>query len=285
MVSLKHLASGLVLMLIVPWFSYSRSGHDINSASRMFFGQSADRMLNRDFPNRDISFLLFDARSSEVLASRWEDAALPIPMGSLLKPFVALAYGQQHDFSFPPHRCGGVATGCWRPRGHGDVDLTSAIAYSCNSYFRALTANLTAPGMADTARRFDIDPPAREASGIELTGLGPSWRVSPLRMGRAYVELAHLDHEPGVSQILEGMTQSARQGTGAEVDRALSSANALVKTGTAQCTHSPRAPGDGFTVALFPADDPRILLMVRVHGVPGAVAAKTAGQMLRRIGD
>jgi hypothetical protein len=38
-------------------------------------------------------------------------------------------------------------------------------------------------------------------------------------------------------------------------------------------------------VALFPADDPRILLMVRVHGVPGAVAAKTAGQMLHRIGD
>jgi len=38
-------------------------------------------------------------------------------------------------------------------------------------------------------------------------------------------------------------------------------------------------------VALTPPDNPQILLMVRVHGVPGAQAAKTAGQMLRRIED
>jgi cell division protein FtsI/penicillin-binding protein 2 len=36
-------------------------------------------------------------------------------------------------------------------------------------------------------------------------------------------------------------------------------------------------------VVLVPADNPQILLMVRVHGVPGAQAAKIAGQMLRRI--
>jgi hypothetical protein len=43
------------------------------------------------------------------------------------------------------------------------------------------------------------------------------------------------------------------------------------------------APGDGFAIAMLPADDPRILLMIRVHGVPGSSAAKTAGVMLRRI--
>jgi hypothetical protein len=56
-----------------------------------------------------------------------------------------------------------------------------------------------------------------------------------------------------------------------------------VKTGTAACSHSPRAPGDGFAVVLVPAANPQFLLMVRVHGVPGSQAAKTAGQMLRRI--
>jgi hypothetical protein len=67
------------------------------------------------------------------------------------------------------------------------------------------------------------------------------------------------------------------------VDRALQSETALVKTGTASCTHLRPAPGDGFAVALVPAEDPRLLLMVRVHGVPGSVATRTAGQMLRRI--
>jgi cell division protein FtsI/penicillin-binding protein 2 len=283
--SLKHLAIGLILVSIGPSFSYSRAGRDEKSGGRMFFSQSAGHMLARDFANRDISFLLLDTRSGDVLASRWDDAELPIPMGSLLKPFAALAYGQLHNFDYPTHHCGGAATGCWRPHGHGDLDLTAAIAYSCNSYFRALTTNLTGSEVSGIARRFDLDPPDADASGIALAGLGTKWRVSPLRMGRAYVDLSHLAHEPAVSQILEGMAQSARQGTGAEVDRALHAANALVKTGTAQCTHSPRAPGDGFAVALFPADDPKILLMVRVHGVPGAEAATTAGQMVHRIGQ
>ena len=83
--------------------------------------------------------------------------------------------------------------------------------------------------------------------------------------------------------MVAGMAQSARQGTGAEVDRALQHASALVKTGTAACTHQARAPGDGFVVALVPAEQPELLLTVRVHGVPGAKAALTAGRMLSRI--
>ena len=68
-----------------------------------------------------------------------------------------------------------------------------------------------------------------------------------------------------------------------EVDRALRYSGALVKTGTAACTHSAHAPGDGFVVALVPAEQPELLLMVRVHGVPGAKASVVAGQMLSRI--
>jgi len=79
------------------------------------------------------------------------------------------------------------------------------------------------------------------------------------------------------------MRESALVGTGAAVDRSLARTNALVKTGTAACTHRPRAPGDGFVVAMSPADHPKILLMVRVHGVPGAKSAKVAGAMLHRL--
>jgi cell division protein FtsI/penicillin-binding protein 2 len=254
-----------------------------NSPRSSLFAQSAGQILNRDFPSGDISFLLLDARTGKVLASRWDNPQAPIPLGSLVKPFTALAYGEHHAFRYPAHICRGTATGCWLPHGHGDVDLPSAIAYSCNSYFRALTANMTAVDISPTAMRFGLEPPPPETAGPTLAGLGHRWLISPLNMARAYLEFVRRRDQPGVRQILAGMSQSAEKGTGAEVDRALPFPDALVKTGTAMCTHAKRAPGDGFTIAMSPSDDPQILLMVRVHGVPGAQAAKTAGQMLSRI--
>jgi len=257
------------------------------------FAQSAGQALNRDFQGDEISFLLLDARTGAVLASRWDHPESPIPLGSLLKPFTALAYGELHEFKYPAHICRGTATGCWRPRGHGAVNLTSAIAYSCNSYFRLLTAGMTAAEVAPTANRFGLEAPAPGISGPALAGLGShdfgnhnpgdQWLVSPLNLARAYLELVRRGDQPGVSLILSGMAQSARQGTGAEVDRAIPHFNALAKTGTAPCTHTRHAPGDGFIIALAPASEPQILLLVRVHGVPGSQAAKTAGQMLSRI--
>lgn len=252
-------------------------------APSSLFAQSANQILNRDFPSDAISFLLLDARTGNVLASRWDDPERPIPMGSLVKPFTALAYGEHHAFRYPAHTCRGTATGCWLPRGHGDVDLSSAIAFSCNSYFRLLTGSLTAADVSPTAARFGLQSPPPEAAGPALAGLGNRWPIAPLSMAPAYLELARRRDQPGVRQILAGMAQSASRGTGADVDRALPFPYALVKTGTAMCTHAKRAPGDGFAVVMLPADDPQILLLVRVHGVPGALAAKTAGQMLSRI--
>jgi cell division protein FtsI/penicillin-binding protein 2 len=163
------------------------------------------------------------------------------------------------------------------------VDLSAAVAHSCNSYFRALTADLTGAEISPGISRFGLQAPPEDLSGPALAGLGDRWRIAPLNMARAYLELVHRRDQPGVNQIVEGMKQSAEQGTGAEVDRALGNSMALVKTGTAVCTHSRRAPGDGFTVVLTPAARPQILLMVRVHGVPGAKAATVAGEMLQGV--
>jgi cell division protein FtsI/penicillin-binding protein 2 len=289
MVAIRHVA--LALTLIALSLSSGRAGplssepasEPDSSANSSLFAQSAAQALNHDFPSHDISFLLLDARTGRVLASRWENPDTPIPVGSLLKPFTALAYGQQHDYRFPNHTCRGTSTGCWLPRGHGDVNLTAAIAHSCNSYFRELTEDLNVSDVSPTAARFELDPPGPETAGLEFAGLGSHWRTSPLRLAHAYLELVRQRQQPGVHQILEGMALSAQQGTGAAVDRIFPATHGLVKTGTAVCTHSRREPGDGFAVVLMPADDPRILVMVRVHGVPGSQAAKTGGQMLRRI--
>jgi hypothetical protein len=146
-----------------------------------------------------------------------------------------------------------------------------------------MTLGLDVESVVATAGEFDIDSPNRSAEGAEFAGLGARWKIAPLRMARAYLELVHKRREAAVQPIVEGMARSARIGTGAEVDRALGSPIALAKTGTAACVHQPHLPGDGFAIALVPADDPKILLMVRVHGVPGSQAARTAGQMLHAI--
>ncbi len=257
-------------------------------ATNSLFAQSAAQILQRqvlqgEFQSSEVAFLLLDARTGALLASHWEDLEQPIPLGSLVKPFIALAYGDQHQFHYPTHLCMGKAGSCWLPHGHGEVNIISAIAYSCNSYFRLLTATMSSADVIPTARQFGVETPAPRLSGPDLIGVGNRWLTSPLHMARAYVELNHRRDQPGAREVLAGMAQSARQGTGLEVDRALKHSSALVKTGTAACTHQPHAPGDGFVVALFPAEQPELLLMVRVHGVPGAKASVIAGRMLSRI--
>jgi len=284
---MKQLSLALIVGLLAGLPSSGRSGNSapdrVDRSGTTLFAQSASEVLHREFPDDRISYLLLDAQTGAVIASRWENPETPIPLGSLVKPFAALAYGEQHAFRYPAHICHGTSTGCWLHRGHGTVDLSSAIAYSCNSYFRALTSNLTASEVAPIASRFGLQSPVPDATGSTLAGLGDRWRISPLNMARAYLELVRRRDQPGSREILRGMAESALRGTGSEVDRALPYPGALVKTGTAACTHSPHAPGDGFTIAMVPADQPEVLLMVRIHGTVGAQAARTAGQMLLRI--
>jgi cell division protein FtsI/penicillin-binding protein 2 len=255
-----------------------------NAATRnSLFAQSAAQMLQREFTGREVSFLLLDVQTGALLAARWDNPDQPIPLGSLVKPFVALAYGEEHQFHYPIHVCRGDTGGCWLLRGHGEIGVTAAIADSCNSYFRMLTTGMTSADVISSATRFGLDPPSPELSGSDLIGVGNRWLVSPLHMALAYLELNRRRDQSGAREVIAGMAQSARRGTGAEVDRSLKHSSALVKTGTAACTHRDRAPGDGFVVALVPSEKPELLLMVRVHGVPGAKAALTAGRMLSRI--
>jgi cell division protein FtsI/penicillin-binding protein 2 len=247
------------------------------------FAQSAARLLDDEFRSDEVSFLLLDARTGLLLASRWDNPEGPIPFGSLVKPFTALAYAERHGFSYPTHFCKGTTSGCWLPSGHGNSTIETAIANSCNSYFRMLAANLSGEDVGSTANSFGLEVPRSELSGPALCGLGNDWLISPVHMARAYLELSRRRDQPGVREVLAGMAESARQGTGSEAGRALKHCDALVKTGTAACTHRNRAPGDGFVVALVPAEQPDLLLLVRVHGVPGAKASTIAGRMLSRL--
>lgn len=227
-------------------------------------------VLQQQFADPNVSYLLLDD-TGQVMAQRWEEPEREVPIGSLIKPFIALAYGRTHD-SFPTYRCAGKKT-CWFPRGHGTLQLRQAIALSCNSYFHQLYSHAE-PGFAE---------PVLRQFGLSTESDGRSGRASPVGLARAYLELASQPRDKVVGPILEGMALSAKIGTGKAAGSELPHLSLLAKTGTAPCTHLRSAPGDGFAVLLMPADDPRTVLLVRVHGKPGSFAADIAGKMMAAV--
>ncbi len=253
-----------------------------DAVDSQLFSQSATAMLERNFPSVDLSYLLMDA-SGNVLAERWTSQQA-IPPGSLVKPFLAIAYGEQHGGRFPTVLCLGTRSHCWYPPGHGRLGLEAAIMQSCNAYFLELAQGLDRRRATETFARYGLSGPAPEAAPYNLVGLGSAWKESPLALARAFLQLEKEQRSPTQGRIVMGMLGSAERGTGRGVDAALGRNAALAKTGTAVCTHRPQGAADGFTVVLYPAAEPRLLLLVRMHGVTGAASANVAGAMLRALG-
>lgn len=246
------------------------------------FSQAATAALERNFPSPEISYVLLDA-SGNVLAERWPSQPAVSP-GSLVKPFLAAAYAEQHGGQFPTVRCLGTRGRCWLPAGHGALGIEEAIAQSCNAYFLALANGLDRRRAAQTFARYGLTGSAAEAKDESLVGLGSAWKEPPLVLARAYLKLATVQPSAVQGRIVRGMFASAERGTARAVDAALGEDAALAKTGTAVCSHTPQGAADGFTVVLYPAAQPRLLLLVRVHGITGADSAKVAGAMLRSLG-
>lgn len=251
--------------------------------SATLFAQGATAALQGRFSRPGLSWVLLDRRG-DVLSKRWNALKEPIPPGSLVKPFVAIAYAEQHDGRFPHVRCMGTPSMCWLPRGHGDLDLEHAIAESCNAYFLFLAAKLNQAAAIQKLRSFGLAGPDPRADARALIGLSSEWRETPLALARAYLALLDDPNIAVLTRILRGMAGAASYGTAESVDADLGHDLALAKTGTASCTHTPRGSADGFAVVLLPADQPRYLLLVRLHGATGAHTAAVAAEMLRAIG-
>lgn len=217
------------------------------------------------------AYILLSIETGAITASHWPDPARPVSFGSLVKPFTALAYAQSHGFQYPVVEC----RRCWSGRVHGRIGIAEAVALSCNSYFAKLAGGVDAAPLASLAARFGLPGPARNSTESWL-GMGDGWQATPAAILEAYVELWRRRSEPGIGEIIRGFERSAISGTGKGIRLA-----ALTKTGTAPCSHTPHAPGDGYAIALYPKDSPRTAVLVQVHSRPGAHAAIIAGELLR----
>jgi hypothetical protein len=225
-------------------------------------------LLTLVLASADINYIVVDVRTRQVVKQDWPDADRPIPVGSLVKPFTALA----SSGPFPEFVCHGAVDRCWLAKGHGRLRFRDALANSCNAYFLQLARGVDANSLAVIAAKFGIPPPDVETPEARI-GLGTDWQVSPLALTRAYCELTARSPEPRVAEILAGLKLAAESGTASAIGR-----GALAKTGTAPCVAQRKHVGDGFTIVLALP----IAILVRVHGVPGAEAAKSAARILRQ---
>jgi cell division protein FtsI/penicillin-binding protein 2 len=238
---------------------------------------SFDRAIDRDFPQAGLSYLLLDVNSREVIATRWPDASRAISTGSLVKPFLMLAAIEAGAAPADLY-CGGSKDRCWRPSGHGTLTLPLALAHSCNGIFLKRAARIPAPDLERICSRYGLPEPGDDTPETRI-GLGANWNIPPRALATAYLELLSRRDDPGVRQALDGLRNAARLGTAQGLGAA-----ALAKTGTAPCANEQkRHAGDGFSLAMFPPEAPRYLLLVRVHGVPGAASAKVAGGIVRLV--
>lgn len=251
-------------------------------------GPAVDAFLRNHARNGEISCVLSETGGREVIYSRWTDFDRPVALGSLVKPFTALAYAESHGGQFPRIDCT-PQSGCWLPSGHGPVDIEKAIAHSCNAYFRGLSEQIHHQDLTPVTARFGLSAPPRSAPASAYFGLGDDWQLAPAALVRAYEELLKRSAEPTIGRLLAGLKAAAERGTANGVARALGGLSALAKTGTAPCIHNAdihhggtayRSNGDGYALVLYPAEQPRYTLLVRVHGVPGREAANLAGEIL-----
>jgi cell division protein FtsI/penicillin-binding protein 2 len=216
--------------------------------------------------NSSISWIELDLlhKSKTVV---WQDSPRPISFGSLLKPYLVLAFGATHEV-FPTVTCRGTRDRCWLSRGHGEQDVLSALANSCNCYFLHLARLIDRAALDAVCLRYGLALPARTLAEESLIGLGSGWQNEPIAVAQAFAQLRD-------QTVLRGMARCAARGTAKNLGFPC-----YAKTGTAPCSHTPRAMGDGFVVALYPMQEPRRVFLLELHGTTGAEACRAVGSRI-----
>lgn len=225
---------------------------------------------------RETEYLALDLKNGNRVG-HWEAPDRAVSMGSLLKPFLMVAYSRTHT-RFPNLVCRGEADQCWLPQGHGRQDVVMALGNSCNFYFRQVAGGLNGAALESVCRSYGLETPAAGVSADELIGLGTGWPQRATTVVSAFARLAGEGSEPGVQLALAGMKRSAEMGTARGLGL-----RARAKTGTAPCSHAPRSEGDGYVAVLYPLDQARMVLLTRQCGTTGAHTAQLAGPIVRKL--
>ena len=258
----------------------------------------------RRFPEierqHDAVVLVADVASGRIVAGIRSELAFeqryhPASLFKLALAEVALRSGAVSKLGV--YRCtgrdtvGGRIDRCWTPKGHGNMTIETAIAHSCNLYFRALARSLSKQEILQSARRLGMLTssgfPGSCEKGVtpvmnESNILGESFLVSPAQMLRTSLVLARRKVTAGArfERLHRGMKLCVSEGTAH--DAWLRSPSIAGKTGTDMETGLPGRSA-GWFIGYAPADHPRYAVVVLLKNGRGSGAAQIAGSIFESL--
>ena len=262
-------------------------------------------LVNRAMDKVQGAMVVVDVANRSVLAAHRMDLAsrqLEAP-GSTLKPFLLMSLLEsgrldpnEQLICRRPLKIGNAQMDCTHPLQVKELDASSAIAYSCNSYFADVALRLNGAELTELLRRAGFDSPtgyvACEASGrivppstqedLQLEALGyRGIEVTPLELLEAYRRLAlrkRQQSDLGVdAPVYRGLEDSVAFGMAhaAFVDGMKIGG----KTGTSVARNTQQT--HGYFVGYAPAENPRIVLVVYLTQGRGLDAAAVAQPVFR----
>jgi len=227
-------------------------------------------------PRADEELLIWRLRDGS-FESPTSKAPSLLPVGSLLKPFVAEAWARAHPGKVPPRiHC----SGCWQGVAHGVVDLPQALRVSCNTYFRTLAAE-TPPEILEATLEnegFRVPHSLSPETAIGLPAGEPAL-IGPEALLQAYVRMTRTpwaSGEPVRQQVLAGMREAALSGTA----NGLGHRGYWAKTGTVAALDATPLATSGFSLAVD--DSGWAILALLPHGT-GKEAARQLSAPLGRM--
>lgn len=235
-----------------------------------------------------------------------------VPVGSLLKPFLLLAWEQTHPGRTPPRApCApGGPPMCWFRPGHGVLNVQAGLAVSCNAYFRRLSREVDAADFGRALRQFGLHARRHPGGAVQdpvehRLGRGSTLRFPPHQVLEAYGALwtgTRFRMDPsrpayrGTARVgarsagwlARGLRRCARDGTARAAGQALPEVEMLGKTGTTARLGEGGAALPSGTAAWFvgavPADQPKVGVLVFLESGTGSRdAAPLGGRLLRRV--
>lgn len=232
--------------------------------------------------------LVLDVETRRVLFEDTAGTARAAP-GSALKPFVAVALLETPTFR-PAQRVActrqlqinGRKLDCSHPALAMPVDLSAALAYSCNHYFATMSRRLDAARLAATLRRFGLNARvAGTADQLAMQAIG-QWEMecTPAELAAAYRRLALFRRTAGVryEPLWSGIEGAAEFGTAQLAKPA--GLRVAGKTGTTQNRN--RTGTLGWFAGWAPAGAPEFVVVVLTRGGGGPDAAPEARRAFER---
>lgn len=298
------------------WGTHALASVGLACASLFFLPglKSADGVINleqaveRTMAGQSGSLVVVDVASGTVRAAYRLDLAartLTRP-GSTLKPFVLKELLESHRLDASRKftcrrvlRIAGAQMDCTHPASVTELDASTAIAYSCNSYVAEVSLQLTDAELVQVFRRAGLDSRSglakeevighidrpRNPEELQLEALGTRGiEVTPLELLEAYRKLALQQQRSGKLDAAEPVFLGLRQSiTFGMAHAAQTDAMEVAgKTGTASSRES--AQSHGFFVGYAPAQIPEIALIVFLERGRGMDAASLAQPVFAEFG-